>query len=189
MTWSPVSEPVDFVVLGGKVTPGLASLEGWSRPYRWDERKGYGLGGAFVVYHGMALAKGKLVLRLYGAGDWDAWDDFRSILKPPERSTSISPYGPRPKALAIVHPLLEHLNVRAVVVQSVSGAEQTGDGEWTITIELIEFRRPTFNLAKPEGAQEQPADPADQTIAALTEIIANDGRGSVHDALANLGGL
>ena len=65
----------------------------------------------------------------------------------------------------IYHPTLEGLDIRAVAVTKLGAPEQTGDGEWTISIEVLEFRHPKLTLAKPEGpASPTPVDPVDQWI-------------------------
>ncbi len=157
MSFDPLAAPIDYALVAGKRTPGIAEIHGASSPRKWDERKGYGLSGATVVFRGVGLAKPTMVLRLYTAEDWAAWHEFAPIVARP-------PSGQRPRSLEIWHPILEDLGVRSVVVQDVSQPEQTTDGEWTITIKLIEFRRPVFALARPEGSQTTVTDPVDREI-------------------------
>lgn len=161
MTWDPITDPVDYVMLAGRRTPGLAELTGFASPRRWDERRGYALSGSTVVFRGIGLARGKLVIRLYSEQDWADWHAFAPVVQRP-------PPMERPRALEIVHPITEGLGVRAVVVEDVTQPTQTGHGEWTIEITLLEFRRPTIALAVPDAAQEQPVDPVDRYIEQLT---------------------
>jgi hypothetical protein len=64
----------------------------------------------------------------------------------------------RARALDIWHPILEDLGIRSVLVENVLQPKQTGNGEWTIEIKLVEYRAPVFALARPEGSQEGPRD-------------------------------
>lgn len=76
------------------------------------------------------------------------------------RANQPAPLGAirRPRALDIWHPILEDWGVRSVVVENVLQPKQTGDGEWTIEVRLIEYRVPVFALARPEGSQAAPQD-------------------------------
>lgn len=159
MAWSPLSVPVNFVILGGQPTPGLCDVVGADDPRRIDKRQGYGLSGSFPVFLGLDLSEFKLVLRLYSQQDWDDWDVFKPIVKRP-------PAGKFPKALDIYHPYLDDLNIRAVMVKNRSQPEEIDGGAHSITIELIAFRRPKIALAKPDAATDKPStDPVDQMIA------------------------
>ncbi len=155
----PISNPVDYVILGGQRSPGLAEISDASSPRRWDERKGYGLSGSTVVFRGIGLAKPILTLRLYSAEDFAAWESWRPLVARP-------PLGSRPRALDIWHPFLEEAGIGSVVVEDVSQPVQSGDGEWTITIKLIEYRRPKLTLARPDGSDTRLTDPIDIEIAA-----------------------
>lgn len=149
MSWNPISEPVDFVILAGQRTPGIAEVQGFHSPRQWDERKGYGLSGATLRYRGIGLAKGKLIIRLTTEQDWADWHDFAPVVKRP-------PVGERAHALDISHPLLEQLDIRAVVVEDVGQPTQDDRGTWTIVIELKEYRKPVVQLSTPDGAATTP---------------------------------
>lgn len=157
MAWNPLEQPVDYIKLGGVRSPGLAEVLGATSPRKWEERGGYGLSGSTVVFRGVGLCKFTVKLKLYTEEDWTAWNAWRPIVAKP-------PFGTRAKALDIWHPLLEQLEVKAAVVEEVSQPEQTDNGEWTITLKFIEFRRPKVALAKPEGAKATPADPIETAI-------------------------
>lgn len=165
MTWNPISEPQDFVLLAGQRTPGLAELTGFDSSRRWHVRKGYGLSGATVVFRGIDLAeKGKLLIRLTTEEDWADWEAFAPLVQRP-------PIGERARALDISHPITDGLGIRSVVVKNVHQPTQTGDGEWTITIELIEYRRPEYALARPEGSEAQELDAAERQMAVNSTTI------------------
>lgn len=165
MSWNPLDEPIDWIVLGGVRSPGLADVVGANSPRKWDERGGYGLSGAIVWFHGLGLSHFSVRFRLYTDQDWEEWREFflPLVAKPP--------LGKRPKALDIWHPLLQDLGIRAVVVEDVLQPEQTNDGEWTAEIKFIEFRRPKFGMGKPDAAEATPADPVEQEIEANSATI------------------
>jgi hypothetical protein len=73
---NPIESPVDFVVIAGKRTPGLATITGLGTPRKWEEVQGYGLTGATLRYLGNSLSSFTISLRLYseqeqtGDGEW-----------------------------------------------------------------------------------------------------------------------
>ena len=147
MTFRPLTEPVDYVVVAGEKTPGIAEITGAAVPFKYDERKGYGLSGAYSVFRGRQLAKPTLTIRLYSDDDWDGWEAFLPTVRTP-------PNARRPRALEIQHPILEDQGITAVTVTELGQPEQTGDGEWTIVIKLLEYRRPRRALATPDGTED-----------------------------------
>lgn len=169
MTWNPITEPQDWVDFAGRSTPGIAEIVGAGSPRRWDERESYGLSGALVVYRGLKLAHFSVLLRLFTDQDWLDWYAFKPIVDKVK-------IGKRQKALDITHPILDGLNIRAVVVEDVLQPEQIDHGVWQIEMKLIEYRVPHIALAKAEGAEATPADPED---AELQEDLAQ------YQALAN----
>jgi hypothetical protein len=170
MTFDPIRTPVDYALVAGTRTPGLCEILGANSPRRWDVRRGTAFSGATVVYRGTDLAKPTMRLRLYTEQHWQDWHAFAPLVLrelPPDaadvaqrqrRGQSPPPAQRRPRALDIWHPILEDLGIRSVVVEDVLQPVQTGDGEWTIDVKLIEYRVPVFALAQPEGAQDQPRD-------------------------------
>lgn len=161
MTFNPVTNPVDYILLANQRSPGIAEVNATNSPRRWDERRGYALSGARVVYRGIGLARPIVTLRLYTEDDWNDWHEWRQIVQRP-------PVGERAHALDIWHPILEDLNINSVVVEDVLQPKQTADGEWSIDIKFIEYRRPVLNLEVPEGSEERSDDPVDQLIENLT---------------------
>jgi hypothetical protein len=161
MPWNPLTDPVDYFALEGMRSPGIAELTGASSPRKWEERGGYGLSGATVVFRGVGLCYFTFRIKLYTEDDWQDWLGWKALVDRP-------PYGTRPKAHAIWHPFLDQLGVTAAVVEEVSQPEQGESGEWTISIKFIEFRRPVAALAKPLSAKATPVDPVEaQYIAPL----------------------
>jgi hypothetical protein len=165
VTFNPLTRPVNVVVIGGATSPGIATIRDADSPRRLVERNGVGLSGATVRFQGQMLSHPVVELRLYTPQDWDDWDTFRQTVQPP-------PLGTRARALAIEHPILEDLGITSVLVKNVRQPVPEGEtGVWIIVIELIEFRRPTFQASAPDGAQAGPEDPVDIEIAALTAEV------------------
>jgi hypothetical protein len=157
MAWDPLTQPVDYIKLAGQKSPGLADVYGGDSPRKWDERGGYGLSGSTLIFRGVGLAKFSVDLKLYTPEDWAAWHAWKPLVAKP-------PLGTRARAQDIWHPLLEQIEVSAAVVESVGQPKQTGDGEWTITVKFIEYRKPKVSLAKPDGAKATPADPIETQV-------------------------
>lgn len=168
--WDPLQQPRDYAIVAGRKTPGVCEIVGAGDLRKWDVQRGPGLLGAYALFMGKDLAKFTLRLRLYTQADWRGWDELRPLISkvPRRRYGDIGggpPSGKGSGALEIVHPLLEQVNIRAVVVEAIKAPEQTADGEWTIAIELLEFRRPRVGMAKPDGAETAaPTDPWDVAI-------------------------
>jgi hypothetical protein len=185
VTFNPISAPIDYVVLAGRRSPGLAELQGFGTPRRWDERRGYGNSGGTLIYRGVALARGKLLLRLISDQDFEDWAAWSELVQR-------APLGERARALDISHPILEDLGIRSVVVEDVKQPTQTADGEWTIEIPLIEYRPPQRALSRPDGSEDRPPEPADnaerglQTLTGVLNRVAAGGELPVRELLDGL---
>lgn len=147
MPFNPLLEPVDYIMLAAQQSPGLATITGASSPRRWDKRKGYAQTGARVVFRGVDLASFTVTLRLYSDLDWKNWHGWRPLVQRP-------PVGERARAMDIYHPMLEDLGIKSVVVEDVSQPRQTADGEWSIDIKFIEYRRPLPRVAPIDSSEE-----------------------------------
>lgn len=163
MTWDPIRQPVDYVVLSGQRSPGVAELAGAASPRKWDVRKPHGGSGATVVYTGTDVSRFKLTLRLYTVQHWTDWHAWKALVTRP-------PAGERPRALDIRHPLLDDLGITSVVVEDLLQPRQTKDDEWTIEVHLLEYKPPVRALARPDGSDAAPTitDPVELRIQALT---------------------
>lgn len=157
MTWNPIDEPIDYVLLADQRSPGIAEIRNANSPRRLRRRNGYGLSGATVIFLGLALSEPILVLRLYSREDWEGWQAWRPLVQRP-------PLGERARALDIWHPILEMQGIRSVLIEDVSQPIEDDDGVWTIEIKMVEYRRPEFTLSEPEGSQDTPTDPIDRLI-------------------------
>lgn len=164
MTFNPIDAPVDYILLANRKSPGIAVLSNVSSPRMWDERKGFALSGARVVFKGIGLARPIVTLRLLTSADFDAWNEWRELVQRP-------PVGSRARAQDIWHPILEDLGIGSVVVEDVGQPMQVADGEWNIEIKFIEFRRPVVTLETIGSSQTSPTDPVDIYIEQLTAQV------------------
>lgn len=176
MTFRPLQQPVDHILLAGQKSPGIAVVSGASSPRTWDERRGYAQIGARVVFRGIGLAKFTVTLSLFSAADWDDWHDWRELVQRP-------PVGERARAKDIWHPVLEDLGISAAVVEDVGQPEQGDTGEWTISIKFIEYRPPIRLPAESVGASEDGPSAFDRQVQSI-EAQLNIARavGARHDA-------
>lgn len=191
----------DFVVLAGKISPGLATVTGAGSPRAWDVRKSPGANGAWVVYMGRELAKFDIVIDLWKPQHFDEWKDFASILTPISEtdfrqlveSAALSTLrgGASPgvvaagkQALGISHPLLlmPPLYITACVITDVSQFEVSDEGLYTCRISCLEFRvpQPLPVLVRPqsstpaEGPKAPTArDAAEEMILGLNQTVAD----------------
>lgn len=164
MTWNPNTDPVDYAELGGQRTPGVCEVMGAGSPRQWDEGRGPGLSGARLRFRGLRLGRPILRIKLVSEQDFADWETFRSVVQRP-------PLGERPRALDIVHPILEDVGIRSVVVEDVSQLTQTDDGEWTVEIKLIEHRPVVRAAATVDGSRQTTVDPLDAEIEDLTRVL------------------
>jgi len=164
VTFNPINEPVDYVLLANRRSPGIAEIGNVASPRMWDERRGYALSGARVVYRGIGLARPLLTLRLFTTEDFDAWHEWRELVQR-------APVGTRARAQDIWHPILEDLGIVSVVVEDVLQPKQVADGEWNIDIKFIEYRRPVVTLETIGSSDTDPADPVDELIGRLTAQV------------------
>jgi hypothetical protein len=146
----------DHVLLGGEyLGPPFFKVEikGFGDPWKWDQRKGYGTSGASSVFAGEDLSKGSITVTAWDKpAIWTpTWEAFarKVLVKEPTAGTGKA----APKALAIVHPLVNGppLNITSVNRVDVSQWDQDDNGLWTCEIKLEKFALPTAGLGTPNG--------------------------------------
>jgi len=141
MTFNPATNPVDYILLAGKRSRG-------SRP----------------VFRGLGISKFSVAFKLFSSQDWDDWVEWSPIVQQP-------PVAERPRAIDIWHPMLEDLQIKSVVVESVLQPDQVGDGEWDIIVRFIEHRRPVRILEPVDGSQAEPLTGIDlETQQAINDL-------------------
>jgi len=165
-SWNPLTTPIDYFKLSGYRSPGIAELTGATSPRKWEERGGYGLSGATVVFRGVGLCYFTFKIKLYTENEWAHWLAWKPLVDRP-------PFGTRAKAKYIWHPFLEHLGVTSAVIEEVSQPEQGESGEWIVSIKFIEFRKPVVGLAKPEAAPTAPLTETEIEIEASKKELAD----------------
>jgi hypothetical protein len=178
MSFLPLTQPIDYIVLAGRRSPGLATIEGVDTPRNFQERRGFGISFATLRFRGVSLAKFKVLLRLYSEQDWSDWHEWKSVVaRPtieanPRRTATVMPRLTAPP-MTIEHPILADLEITDVVVENVLQPVQTGDGEWTIEIRFIEYHAPIVALEQTQGALSRAgSDNAENAIAANSREIA-----------------
>ncbi|WP_437799524.1 hypothetical protein [Sorangium sp. So ce693] len=176
----------DVIVLAGQRSPGQAQVNGAGSPRNWDERKGYGLSGAYLVFTGDGLASFQVRLLFWEPQHFAQWETFSQLLARPQRGT-------RPKALDYFHPYHEPLGIKSVVVEDVLQQDQIEPGLWAQDIKFKQYRAPKPILSKPEGSTAQLNEPKaedelDQVIVELCEEFKNPGSVNVLGVLGRLFG-
>jgi len=164
-TFDPLATPRDYVKIGGKRTPGTAQIAGLSSKHEYAEWRTWGSGGAVVVYRGRKPSHFSIVVRLSTGADWAAWHAFRVVL---DRETDRN----RNRGLDIEHPWCTMHGIRSVVVEEVSQPVEADNGDYLITVKVIESRPVKRSLAKVEGSKgPEPADPAEIRMQQLTQQV------------------
>lgn len=173
MTFRPLTSPVDWIVLAGRRSPGLATIEGASTPRNFDERRGFGTGFATLRFRGVGLARFKVLLRLVSEQDWDDWHAWKGLVERPSvESDPRRPRRPQAPPMDIEHPILADLGISSAVVEDVVQPIQTGDGEWTVEIKFIEYRQPVRQLEETQGARAGQSDNVENQIERNSRLIA-----------------
>lgn len=165
--FDPLRNPVDFFTIAGQRSPGVAELEGVTLSRTIDERKGFGLMGATTVVKGQKLSRFVAKVKLFEPQHFDEWQVFVDTLR------RFNPRNDRLRGFEFSHPQTDQLGISAVVVEEIGAPMQTGDGEWTAAIKLVEHRRPRPMLARTDGSEsgESSPDPVDQEIERLTRTV------------------
>lgn len=146
MSWNPYANPIDHIVLAGQRSPGVADVEGAKRSREWDQKKGANNSGATLRFKGDALVAFTVKLRFYTPEHFTAWDSWKELITKPAIEAS------KIRALDIEHPMLADLGIRSVVVKDFTQPEQTADGEFTVTIEFLEYKPPVKVVARAAGS-------------------------------------
>jgi hypothetical protein len=162
-SFDPFVTPVDYVVLNGLRSPGIAKVTGATDKRKWDVQIGVYGSGAITIYRGREISRFTVNITLVSADDWLGWAKWRKLVARPPNGTFIR------TAMTIEHPWLRMLGIREVNVEEVGQPEENEEtGAWNIAIKFLEFRLPTPSFAKPEGAKvKETDDPESRRIAAL----------------------
>lgn len=149
MSFDPINSPIDHILLANRKSPGIAVVRGASSPRFWDKRRGFALSGARIFFRGNDLSEFFVTLRLLNEKHFDDWHEWRDLLKRPEP-------GVRQTALDIWHPILEDMEIISAVVLDWNQPTQIADGEWTVDVKFMEYRRPVRINSEAEFSEEAP---------------------------------
>src|SRR5690606_12641811 len=146
MSWNPIDDPIDYFLLAGQKSPGVATITGLSSPRKWDEKKSHGASGASLVFGGDGPAAFSAKILLPTREDWADWHACAPLVEK-------TPEGANAKAMDIWQPQCEMKGIRSVVVEDVVGPAEEGDtGRWQVEIKFKQYRAPKPALAKPKGS-------------------------------------
>jgi hypothetical protein len=159
--WNPLTTPVDFYLLNGIRSPGIASFPQLEASEKWEMITGPGLTGSVPIFRGIECSEFDVIHKLYTVEDWDQLHVFLPLVQR-------APRGKRPQAKRILHPLLDLYDppVRAVVKTTVKLPSIPDDkGVYTFVVRYTEYYRPKPQQAKPEAAKPEPTkDPWEKVI-------------------------
>lgn len=178
--WNPYDQPVSKFILDDYVSPGICQQPtGASVKRKLDERLGYGIDRAFLIYTGRELASFTTELLLVTKADWTYWrETFQPMIHVVPRrgpvTSSTGGYEPG-KSHLIWHPQLIVLEITQCVVEVEP--QETLD-EYGVGHVPIQFRQvvpmPKSGYARPEAPKQDPPLTDDQKeIARLTDVLAS----------------
>lgn len=163
----------EYIVLGGKRSPGIVTLSGHDRNDKWDVQAGQGNDGATTSRKGTDPAQFTASFYLsrdnsLSRDDFEFWPEFRALI-----DSTVA--GASPKALAIYHPDLAANGISAVCRASVGGFTYDEMGGATVVVKFIEYRPPkkkgggSPNGSKPNTKKDDPNAAALAELEALTK--------------------
>lgn len=168
MAFDPFLTPVDYFKLGGLKSPGHARIVGAAARRKFDIRSAYGSSSSVAGW--LDLAEFKAEIDLYTDVDWYDWDIWKKAALreiKANRRNKASDF-----ATDIWHPWLADLDIKAVIVKSVSQPEEVNEtGVYRVTIEFIEYRKVVHTLSKPTAAKAKPEDHKDRRTDAVRDEI------------------
>lgn len=125
-----VPEAFDTIVISGEYMPGLVNVGRTKRVQKWDKKEGAGTTGDTLTYRGKRSVDFVIQVTMWEEEQIDEWDDKQPMLEVDG------------KAHDVVHPILERLKVRSIVIIEVPGLFHEGGGLWTAQIGVNEFKPP-----------------------------------------------
>lgn len=159
-----ITAPVDFIVLAGQRSPGIATIENAEALRRLHERRAFGVAGATVIDQGGQLAHPVVRLEFTTPEQLDEWDTWKALLvRPASRST---------QGMDIEHPILADLEIRSVLLEGRSQLTPDETGGISVVIKFCEYRAPVVALSVPDSTADVITDPAEILINAQSIAIA-----------------
>ncbi len=166
MAYDPITNPIDYVIVAGTRSPGIARVDG-NRSHQWDERRGHGMSGASSVYKGAKLAHFTVEIDVWTSEQFVELNEFRSIV-------SRLPTPTDPRGFVVEHPFLEELGITKCALEDLGVPKQNDEGLWTLTIKFVEHREPVRRLARSSGEEDgstNVVNPQDAEITAMTAQV------------------
>lgn len=150
-------ESVDFVYLNAIKSPGVVTVKGHDRTFKWDVKSAPYQIGATTHYRGQDPASLTLTFYLVRddslgidqISDWDT--NFEPVLWK-------SVQGKTPKAMILYHPDIASRAIGSVVVAKIGGKEWDGKGGCKIELGLLEYKPPRKAGGTPKGATKKDPD-------------------------------
>lgn len=155
----------DVVVIGGQTCPGIVTLDGFERKWKWDKKKGKGAQGVTPTMTGKDECSGTFTFYVYTALQFVLWEGFRPVFK-------YDPTRQNVEAVSVYHPSLADLDISSLYCEELSPLLHRGHGLWTCMAKMSEFtpvpkaaavatptQSKSSNNAKPNPAAPAPTDP------------------------------
>ena len=91
---SPFSRPDvwDTITISGKSWTGKFEIRGARKSYKWDQKDGAGLEGAYLTYRGKAITPFHIYFYVWTDDIYAAWDSFSKLFN----YSGVKPPGPLP---------------------------------------------------------------------------------------------
>jgi len=145
---SPFIDPqnLDTILFAGKKSPGFCEIEGLEEVRKFDERAGYGVAGATVMFMGRGICHFTVRLYLWNELEWQRWLSFKPVVDK-------LPIGKNAKGIEVKHTMINSVGIAAVYVEELFAPTQTEPGLWVVELRLVEARMPFFQMSELDGAE------------------------------------
>lgn len=135
--WETQPDAFDFVFLGDKRLPGLATFRGLKRGLKVDDKSAKGKHKGPLTLQGYKRAEFELDLEIHGEAEWAELQEWMPELEPVPDKNSASAED----AWDIANPYTAIRGIEAVVIVEVEGPTYR-DGFLVLTLKLMEFDKP-----------------------------------------------
>jgi hypothetical protein len=144
----PSDNPMDQVLIGGYLLPGLADIWKSSKPSRkrkWDKKSGAGAVGETMTYRGEQTVEWVIDLTFWDETHVDAWD----ALYPQWTDDGKTAYD-------VTHPTLDRLRVKSIVIVEIVQLFPVLDKTaWAVQLGVNEYKPPAKKnvTTTPDGSK------------------------------------
>jgi len=167
MAWSPFRQPVNKALISGYWTPGILRQPRGAKIVRnLDERNGYGIDFAFLVFTGRKLGHFSTEIMLVTEKDWQDYAQFSALIHAVPRRGAVQQTSNgynAARAMTIWHPQLVPLEITQCVVEAEYQVDIDEDmiGHWPIDFVQVKAT-PQAGFARPEAPAPAKADTPDE---------------------------